>query len=269
MRFVSAVTISVIALAAAAAAPSAPPATPPCPQVEGWNYTGTFGPLDNGNAVEFECEYAYPGQPNQLTLDVYWYKPTARDVDVDYSQCGRASSGGDYYRLIWSRSRFAREEFTVNAGNAESNRAIFKAEQDHIQKAALVLLTATESLAKPCTKTAPAPDPARPAAPAKRDTTRPKVRVQPASGQAGTQIALDFTVADDSGRTGILITIYGGANDKTVLMKKNYGTAKAEPSGHDYTAKVLARNRGTSLWCLTATDAAGNAATACSKLVVR
>lgn len=267
MRFVSAVTISLVALAAAAAAPSAPPATPPCPQVEGWTYTGTFGPLDNGNAVEFECQYALPGQPNQLQLNVHWYKATARDVDMDYSQCGRASSGGDYYTFIWSKSHFAREEFIVNAGSGPSNAAIFKAEQERIRKAALVLLTATESLSKSCEKTAPAP--ARPAAPAKRDTARPKVSVQPASGRAGTEVPLNFRVADDSGRAAIVITIYRGAYDKTVLMKKNYGTAKAEPAGHDYTAKVLARKRGASLWCLTATDAAGNAATACSKLVVR
>jgi hypothetical protein len=269
MRFVSAVTISLVALAAAATAPGAAPPTPACPQVEGWTYTGTFGPLDNGNAVEFECQYAYPGQPNQLALDMHWYKPTARDVDVDWNQCGRATSGGAYYTDIWSKSHFVHEEYVVNAGSAESNRAIFKAEQERIQKAALAIMTATESLAKSCAKTAPAPAPVRPAAPAKRDTTRPKVRVQPAGGRAGTQIPLNFTVADDSGRAGILITIYRGANDKTVLMKKSYGTAKAEPPGHDYTAKVLARSRGTSLWCLTATDAAGNAATACSKLVVR
>ncbi len=261
MRLVSIFAVAAAALAGATVAFTAPPPTPPCPQVEAWTSAGTFGPIDNGNAVQFRCLYSLPGQPQQLTLDLHWYKPTARDVDMDYSECGRTTSGGSYYTDIWSKSHFVHEEYIVNAGTAAGNAAVFRAEQEHIQKAALVVLTATEPLAKSCTRSASA-------SPTHRDTARPTVRVLAASGRTGTTIALRFTVGDDSGRVTVLLTIYKGPNNRTVLMRKNYGAVAARSRGHAYTARVRAHTRGNNLWCVTARDAAGNKATACSKLVV-
>src|SRR5438093_11869011 len=100
-RFMS-LAIVVAALAAAGTSVAAAPPTPPCPDVEGWTANGTFGPIDKSISVEFQCGYARPGQPEALTLDADWVKPGTRDVDVDFSQCDRASSGGSYYRDVWS-----------------------------------------------------------------------------------------------------------------------------------------------------------------------
>ncbi len=263
MRIVALVTICLAIVASAAVAPAAaPPPTPPCPEVEGWTATAPFGPIDNGNAVQFECNYSLPGRAQQLVLDLHWYKPTARDVDVDYNQCGRATSGGAYYTDIWSKSSFVHEEYVVNSGTAPDNAAVFRAEQERIQKAALTLLAATEKLAKSCTTSTPSAE-------THRDTTRPTVRVRPASGHAGATIALRFTVADDSGRVGILLRIYRSRANRTVLLSKSYGTAGAVAPGRSHTARVRAPGRGTHLWCVTATDAAGNRATACGTLVAR
>jgi hypothetical protein len=248
-------------LAAPGAAGAALPATPPCPQVEGWSPAGTFGPIDNGNAVEFECLYSLPGQPQQLTLDVHWYKPTARDVDVDYSECGKASSGGSYYTDIYGGTNIVHEEYVVNSGTAAGNAAVFQAEQQHIQQAAQVLLTATEALAKSCTPSASAPPIG--------DTTPPTVHVAQANGRAGTNIAFRFTVGDDSGHVNVVLTIFRGRSSRKALLNKNYGTASAQSSGNRYIAWIHARNRGNYLWCVTATDAAGNKAVACTRLVVR
>jgi hypothetical protein len=256
MRAILGLSVAVVALTLPAVSGSTVVPVPPCPPAQGWISAGTFGPIDNGNGIEFQCLYSLPGQPNQLTLDLHWNKPTARDVDLDYSQCGRATSGGSYYTEIWSKTHFVSEQYTVSAGYNDAD--VFKADQQVIQQAALTLLAATEKLAKPCTKT---PTPVR-------DTSRPTVALRPAKGRAGTNIAFRFTVRDDSGHANILLTIYKAANNRTVLMRKNYGTAVAARSGSAYTAKIHARNRGTNVWCITATDAAGNKTTACATLVI-
>jgi hypothetical protein len=263
--------VGMLVLAAPAAALADTPATPPCPQVEGWTSAGTFGPIDNGNAVEFQCLYSLPGRPQQLTLDMHWYKPTARDVDVDWNQCGRATTGGDYYTDVWSGAAFVHEGIVVNAGTHEGNVAVFQAEQDHITKAAKVLMTATEALAKRCQQTSttptPTPTPATPATPP-ADTSAPFVRVQRAAGRAGRNIPFNFTVGDDSGQLGVVITITRGASRK-VLMRKDYGTVSVDAAGSGFVARIRASNRGRYRWCVKATDAAGLTATSCSSLVVR
>jgi hypothetical protein len=252
--------IALIAVASALLAVSATPAavgpqTPPCPDVEGWTFTRSPPPIDKPISVEFWCEYMRAGQPETLTLDVDWVKPAARDVDVDYRQCTRPSSGGDYYHDIWSGKAFVRLEYSVSGGSAASNRAIFAAERSRIERSALVFLAATEKLAKSCTKTPSTP----------RDTRRPTVQVEPASGKAGTPIAFRLKVADNRGSVTVVLTIYGSQAKDRVVFRKNYG--KAKPGR--YTIRIRANARGVRLWCATATDAAGNKATACSKLVVR
>jgi hypothetical protein len=250
----------IVAVAAAfgvsAVSGAATPPTPPCPSVEGWTFTGTFGPIDKSISVEFQCGYSLPGQPQQLTLDVDWVKPGTRDVDVDFNQCNRASSGGTYYRDVWSGKAFVRLEYIVNAGTSEGNAAVFAAERERIERSALVFLGATERLAKPCAKQA---------APASTDTRRPSVRVAPASGKAGAPVAFDFSVRDNSAAVDVLLTIYDSRSKSKVAFRKDYG--KAKPGR--YTVKIRPRAAGVHLWCITATDSAGNAATACSKLVIR
>ena len=235
---------------------AAPPATPPCPQVEGWTFDRTFGPLDQGLGYQFSCNYVIPGVAEQLSLDVIWIKPSARDVDMDYTQCGRASQGEPYYRMIFSKSHFAREVHTVSGGSVAANAARFQAERERIEKAALVFLAATETLAKSCTKTAPTPP---------KDTVRPRVSAQRASGVAGRAITFPFSFSDSSGKARIVVTIYRAPNKAKVLFRKDYGIAK---SGR-YTFRIRVQTAATNLWCVKATDASGNAATACSALVVR
>lgn len=247
--------VTLVASAAfAAAAPQ--PVTPPCPQVEGWTLARTFGPIDTGGGVDFNCEYSQPGRPEDLTLNPVWTKPSVRDTDVDYSQCGRASSRGPAEAFIWSKSHFARLHYVVSGGTAASNAAVFQANRERIEKAVLVLLASTEPLAKSCTKTTPPPA---------RDARRPTVHVRPARGKAGAVVSFSFSVADNSGRVGVLLTIYDAPAKARMLFRKNYGVAK---SG-SYTVKIRVQNRRTAVWCITATDGTRNTATACSSLVVR
>lgn len=252
--FVASIAVAGAALAVATTAAAVAPKTPPCPDVEGWSLTQAATPIDKPISVEFWCDYMRAGQPETLTLDVDWVKPAARDVDVDFSQCKRPSSGGDYYNDVWSGKAFVRLEYRVSGGTVESNKAIFAGERARIERSALIFLAATEKLAKPCTKT--------PATPS--DTRRPTVRVEPASGKAGTPIAFRLRVADNSGRVTVVLTIYGSRTKGKVVFRKNYGKAK---SGR-YTITIRANSPGVHLWCVTATDAAKNKATACSKLVV-
>jgi hypothetical protein len=229
------------------------PKTPPCPDVEGWTFTGARAPIDKSISVEFWCEYMRAGYPETLTLDVDWVKPTTRDADVDFNDCKRPSSGGDYYRDVWSGKAFVRLEYSVTGGTAASNKAIFAAERARIERSAFIFLAATEALAKSCTKQAP------------RDTRRPTVQVEPAFGKAGAAVAFRLRVSDNSGSVGVVLTIYSSRTKDDVAFRKNYG--KAKPGR--YTIKIRANDRGVHLWCVTATDKAGNRATACSKLVVR
>jgi len=231
------------------------PATPPCPDVEGWTFTGAPPPINKPISVEFWCHYMRAGHPETLTLDVDWVKPSARDADVDFRDCKRPSSGGDYYRDVWSGKAFVRLEYSVSGGTVESNRAIFAAERARIERSAFVFLAATEKLAKSCTKQAPPPP---------RDTRRPTVQVEPASGKAGTAVAFRLKVGDNSGSVVVVLTIYGSTTKDQIAFRKNYGKAKPDR----YTIKIRVNNRGVHLWCITATDKAGNKATACSKLVV-
>jgi len=229
--------------------------TPPCPDVEGWSFTGAPPHINKPISVEFWCNYMRAGRPETLTLDVDWVKPSTRDVDVDYRDCKRPSTGGDYYRNVWSGKAFVRLAYSVTGGTVESNRAVFAAERARIERSAFVFLAATEKLAKSCTKSAP---------PTARDTRRPTVQVEPASGRAGDAVAFRLKVADNSGTVGVVLTIYDGRAKDQVAFRKNYG--KTKPGR--YTIKIRANDRGVHLWCITATDRAGNKATACSKLVV-
>jgi hypothetical protein len=231
------------------------PATPPCPDVEGWSFTGSPPPINKPISVEFWCNYMRAGRPETLTLDVDWVKPSARDVDVDYRDCKRPSADGDYYRNVWSGKAFVRLAYSVTGGTVESNRAVFAAERARIERSAFAFLAATETLAKSCTKQTP---------PTARDTRRPTVQVEPASGKVGDAVVFGLKVADNSGTIGVVLTIYEGRTKNQVAFRKNYG--KAKPGR--YTIKIRVNNRGAHLWCITATDRAGNKATACSKLVV-
>lgn len=230
------------------------PATPPCPDVEGWTFTGAPPPINKSISVQFWCNYMRAGYPETLTLDVDWVKPSTRDVDVDYRECKRPSTGGSYYRDVWSGKAFVRLEYGVRGGTVESNRAIFAAERARIERSAFVFLAATEKLAKSCTKQAPAA----------LDTRRPTVQVEPTSGRAGTPVAFRLKVGDNSGSVGVVLTIYSSITKHQISFRKNYG--KAKPGR--YTIKIRPNGRGVHLWCVTATDKAGNKATACSKLVV-
>jgi hypothetical protein len=256
---VAAVLVAAVGLLGSAVAAS-PPATPPCPQVEGWTSAGTFGPIDNGNAVEFQCEYSLPGQANQLTLDLHWYKPTARNVDVDYSECGRLQAGGSYYAFLWSKAFFVHEEYAVSSGSVDSNAAFFKADQERIRKAALTLLAATEKLAKPCSKT--------PASKPGTDSQRPTVRLAALSGAAGSIIAFPFTVSDNSGRVDIVLTIYTSPAQTKTLFRKDYGKAAAPKLGRRYQVKIRAHSAAHNTWCITATDKARNHTTSCAPLTI-
>lgn len=254
-RLIALIAVVLAVSGAPTASGAVGPTTPPCPDVEGWTFTRAPAPIDKPISVEFWCEYMRAGQPETLSLDVDWVKPAARDVDVDFKQCTRPSSGADYYRDVWSGKALARIEYSVTGGTVASNKAIFAAERARIERAALVFLAATEKLAKSCAKT-----PSRP-----RDTRRPTVQVEPASGAASTSIAFRLRVADDRDSVTIVLTIYASRAKDEVVFRKSYG--KAKPGR--YTIKIRANSRGVHLWCLTATDAAGNKATACSKLVVR
>jgi hypothetical protein len=256
MRLVATGAVLLAVFAVSAAAAPAPPATPPCPQVEGWSFVRT-SLRDLGGSVDFSCFYSQPRRNEELTLNVLWIKPSVADVHADFRQCGRVSEGESHRRLIWSKSHLAREEYSVTGGTVASNAALFQGDRERIERSAYALLAATEQLAKPCTK--------KPATPAAKDSQRPAVRVQPAKGAAGSVITFPFTVADNSGRVRVLLTIYDGRAKAKTLLRKDYGLAK---SG-SYTVKVRAQNAATNLWCITATDAAGNAATACSSLAVR
>ena len=92
--------------------------------------------------------------------------------------------------------------------------------------------------------------------------------MRPAKGRAGSNIAFRFSVGDNSGKARVVLTIYKAPSERTVLLRKNYGVANAPPSRRSYTAAIHARSVGTHLWCIAATDAAGNTATACTSLVV-
>ena len=231
---------------------------PACPELEGWSHSGQPAVIDNGTHVQFSCAYMQPGRAEQPSYDAFWYKPSARDVDMNYADCGRAASGGSYYRDIWSKTHFVNIEYRVSgAVSGATNAAVFQAERERLDRTALALMGGAEAVAKSCTKTAP-----------KADTIRPTVKVRPARGAAGTTIVFRFTVGDNSGSVRVVLTIYKSRADRTVLLRKNYGRAKAPASRRAYTAKIHANGPGTRLWCITATDAAGNSATACTSLVV-
>ena len=238
---------------------AAPTPVPACPELEGWTLSGQPLIVDGGNHVQFRCTYAQPGRGEQPSFDAFWYKPSARDVDVDYNDCGKPASGGSYYRDIWSKSHFVNVEYRVSgAVSAATNAAVFQAERERLDRTALALLSGAEKLAKSCTKTAPKP----------ADTRRPIVTVHAAKGRSGSNIIFRFSVGDNSGNVRVVLTIYKSPSNRTVLLRKNYGLAKAPASRRSYTATIHAKSAGSHLWCIAATDAAGNTATACSSLVV-
>jgi hypothetical protein len=250
--------IGAMLVAAASSTAKAPLVTPPCPHVEGWTPAGTFGPIDQGLGIQFQCNYAVAGQAEQLTLDVLWTKPSSRNVGVDYSQCGKASTGGPAERFIYSGKAVAREEYVVSGG--PHNAGVFQADRTRIEVAALMLLNATAALAKPCARTT---------TPAPSSTARPTVQVEPARGRAGTVLLFSFTVGGPAGRVRIVLTIYRGANNATVLLRKDYGKATVSRPGQGFSVRIRANARATDLWCITATDAAGRTARGCSSFIVR
>ena len=144
-----------ISVGAVSATATAPLATPACPRVDGWNSAGTFGPLDQGLGILFECNYMVPGQAEQLTLGVIWIKPSARDVDVDYSQCGRGPSGSGSDFFIYSGKALTRVEYVVSGG--QNDIGVLQADRARIEAAATTLLNASVTLAKPCTKSTTPP----------------------------------------------------------------------------------------------------------------
>jgi hypothetical protein len=245
-------------LVSVALANSAPIPAPACPPVDGWTPAGTFGPIDQGLGVEYQCLYSVSGQAEQATLDVAWTKPSARDVDVDFSQCGKASFGGSYYEFLFSGTALARVEYEVTGG--ANDAAIFQADRARLATSALALLHSTSALAKPCAKTV-TPPPAGGAP--------PKVTAQPASGTAGAVVFFNFTVAGSAGKVRIVLTIYGGASNSTVLFRKGYGTTSVSLTRRHLRVGIRANNAGTDRWCVTATNSRGKSMTACSSLVVK
>jgi len=240
------------------AAPTSNP-VPACPELEGWSHSGQPGVIDSGAHLQLSCAYMQPGRAEQPSYDAFWYTPAARDVDMNYADCGRAASGGSYYRDIWSKTHFVNIEYRVSgAVSGATNSAVFQAERERLDRTALALMGRTEAVAKSCTKTVPKAV----------DTIRPTVKVRPARGPAGSNIVFRFSVGDNSGSVRVLLTIYKSRADRTVLLRKNYGRAKAPAARRAYTVVIHARSAGNRLWCITATDAAGNRATACTSLVV-
>ena len=256
-RLVALVVVGGALIAGAALASGAPLPTPACPPVDGWTPAGTFGPIDQGLGVEYQCQYSVAGQAEQLTLDVSWTKPSARNVDVNFSQCGKAPYGGTYYEFLFSGTALARAEYDVTGG--PNDAAIFQADRARIEPAALTLLHATAKLAKPCAHSGmPPPSSASP----------PRVAASPATGRHGAVVALNFTVAGAPGTVRIVLTIYGGANATTVLFRKDYGTTSVTATARQLHVGIRANRAGASRWCVTATNARGRSATACNSLVV-
>ena len=252
MRFVSIAAAMLAAFAVPAALPAASPATPACPDVEGWTLTGQPMTIDSGLHLQFRCVFTQPGRAEQASFDAFWRTPATRDVDVDFHECGKAPSGGSYYRDIWSGKAFVQIEYRVGGGNA--NAAVFQAERERLDRAALQLMAATEPLAKPCAKQAPAA----------KDTTRPAVRVRGVRGPAATAIAFPFSVADDSGRVNVVVTVYDGRAKARALLRKKLGWLRAGA----HTAHLRLASRGAHVWCINAADASGNAASACGAVVI-
>lgn len=252
-----AVAASGLLASVSGAAPRLTP-VPGCPDLEGWNHAGVPGTIDSGDHVQFSCNYSQPGHGEQPSYDAFWSKPSARDVDVNYSDCGRAASGGSYYEDIWSKTHFVNVEYRVSgAVSAATNAAVFQAERARLDRTALALLAAAEKLAKSCTKTVSKP----------ADTIRPTVKVGGARGRAGTAIALRFTVGDNSGKVRLVLTVYKSSGLRTVLLRRSFPVS-APSARRSYTATVRIGSIGRHLWCIVASDAAGNATTRCASLVV-
>jgi len=144
-----------MAFGAVGATATTPLPRPACPPVDGWDSAGTFGPLDQGLGILFECNYSVAGQAEQLTLGVIWIKPSARDVDVDYSQCGRAPSGSGSDFFIYSGKALTRVEYVVSGG--PNDVGVLQADRARIEVAATALLNASAALAKSCTKSTTPP----------------------------------------------------------------------------------------------------------------
>ena len=250
-----AIAASALLASVSGAAPKLTP-VPGCPELEGWDHAGEPATIDSGNHVQFRCTYAQPGHGEQPSYDAFWFKPSARDVN--YADCGRPSSGGSYYQDIWSKTHFVNVEYRVSgAVSASTNIAVFRAERARLDRTALALLAATEKVAKSCTKTVPKPT----------DTRRPTINVRTARGHPGSTIALRFTVGDNSGKARIVLTVYKTAGNRAVLLRKRFNVS-APSAGRSYTTVVHVKSVGAHLWCITASDAVGNASTACTSLVV-
>ena len=252
-----AVAASGLLASVSGAAPKLTP-VPGCPDLEGWNHAGVPGTIDSGDHVQFRCTYSQPGRGEQPSYDAFWSKPSARDVDVNYNDCGRAASGGSYYQDIWSKTHFVNVEYRVSGGvSAATSAAVFQAERARLDRTALALLAATEKLAKSCTKTVSKPV----------DTVRPTVKVRGAKGRAGSAIVLRFTVGDNSGKVRIALTVYKPGGLRTVVLRRSFPVS-APSSKRSYTATVRIGSVGTHLWCIVASDAAGNSLKRCALLIV-
>lgn len=253
VRFVAILAAAVAAVAVPSAMPAAPPATPGCPDLEGWTLAGPPLTIDNGLHLQFRCAFEQPGRAEQASFDAFWTTPAARDADVDFHDCGKAPDGGSYYRDIWSAKAFVQIEYRVEAGT--QNSAVFQAERERLDRAALQLMTATEKLAKSCAKQA---------APAPTDRTRPSVHVRGVRGPAATTIAFPFTIADDSGRMNVVLTVYDGRAKVRVLVRKKLGWLRSGA----HAARLRLASRGAHVWCVAAADAAANTRTACGAVVI-
>jgi hypothetical protein len=247
VRFVAILAAAVAAVAVPSAMPAAPPPTPGCPDLEGWTLAGPPLTIDNGLHLQFRCAFAQPGRAEQASFDAFWTTPAARDADVDFHECGKAPDGGSYYRDIWSGKAFVQIEYRVEGGT--QNAGVFQAERERLDRAALQLMSATEKLAKSCVK---------------KDTVRPSIHVRGVRGPAATTLAFPFSVADASGRANVVLTVYDTRAKAKVLVRKKLGWLAAGI----HSAHVRVASRGAHIWCITATDAAGNTATACGAVVV-
>ena len=106
------------------------------------------------------------------------------------------------------------------------------------------------------------------AGPCAADTTPPALRALPASGKAGTLMALRYRLVDDSNNAAVTVTVTRGS---TVLWRKVVPLHGAFGAGHTegVSWKAPAKKGGALRFTVVARDAAGNASTSSAAIALR
>lgn len=269
--------VLLIPIGSAAAAPEAGAnhcPLPPCPQVEGWSAKAPRAPnVDSELSAQFGCDYAKAGSGADFYMKAVWLRSAAilpRDAPA-YTGCGYATENAPTFRKIHSKTHFVSLGYGT-AGNGTGGSpdafALWASEQERFTKAALVLLTATESLAKPCPGQAPPPTPP-PSPPASRDTKSPTVHADNSSGYAGSTIKLRHSVRDNLREARGVAAVYAYPGKR--LIWRNTGDWITLTGNPYWTRSYPApRNRvGNFAFCVYALDRAGNRSTeSCAALVI-